>query len=152
MFGIVFYRLVHKVTKPFVRFRINPMGDLSNLLLEAKSVNSFSVQEDEEATVTVGTKRASVFKNQVAPAGTRSPDSREEDSQETIPVKGTLTSAGFVVLLIVLSVISVGIKMDDLTRTLLIKLFIGLFRALRCPLVAFVTYRARKSKAARIPN
>ena len=82
----------------------------------------------------------------------RSPNGREEDSQETIPVKGTLISAGFVVLLIVLSVISVGIKMDDLTRTLLIKLFIGLFRALRCPLVAFVTYRARKSKAARITN
>ena len=82
----------------------------------------------------------------------RSPDGREEDSQETIPVKGTLTSAGFVVLLIVLSIISMGIKMNDLTRTPLIKLFIGLFRAMRCPLVAFVTYRARKSKAAGIPN
>ena len=111
---------------------------------------TIAVQGTEDAIADVDTTPTQVSKNQVAPAGIRTLDQREEDSQETIPVKGTLISAGFVVLMIILNFLAVGIKMDDLTRTLLIKLVIDLFRALRCPLVTFVTYRARKNRAARI--
>lgn len=92
-------------------------------------------------------KRGSALMNQVAPAGMG-----REDTMDTIPVKGTLISAGFVVLMIVMNIISIGLKMDDLTRTLIIKLITELFRALRCPVIAFVTYRARKNKGARIPD
>ena len=108
-------------------------------------------QESGEAPV----NREPALKNQVAPAGIERPDSQEgqeEDSNDTIPVKGTLISAGFVVLMIFMNIISVGIKMEDLTRTLIIKLLTELFRALRCPLIAFVTYRARKNRTARMPN
>ena len=107
------------------------------------------VPEADEAPATISVKRGSALMNQVAPDGMGRASLQVEDS---IPVKGTLISAGFVVLMIVMNIISIGLKMDDLTRTLIIKLITELFRALRCPVIAFVTYKARKNKGARIPD
>ena len=110
------------------------------------------VHDTEDAAVAMGGNHQSVKKTQVAPAGIGRPNHQEEDSKETIPVKGTLISAGFVVLMIFISLISIGIQMEDQMRTLIIKIVSELFRAIRCPLIAFVTYKARKAKSVRIPD
>ena len=113
-------------------------------------VHLVAAQNTEEANVTTGINRQSNFKNQVAPAGIVEPNHQEEDSKETIPINATLISAGFVVLMIIIGIISMGINIDNLSRTLTIKLISDLFRAVRCPIIALVTYQARKNKGPRI--
>ena len=125
---------------------------ISFYCIQYNLVSLDAVQETDEANVTSGIKHGPVFENQVSPARIVDPNHQTEASKETIPVNGTLLSAGFVVLLIVINIISMGVTMDDLKRTLIIKLITELFRALRCPVIAFVTYKAKKNKGARIPD
>ena len=122
---------------------------ISFYCIQYNLVSLDAVQETEEANVTSGIKHGPVFENQVSPARIVDPNHQTEASKETIPVNGTLLSAGFVVLLIVINIISMGVTMDDLKRTLIIKLISDIFRAVRCPTIAFVTYQARTTMAQR---
>ena len=80
---------------------------------------------------------------QVGPAEAETCRAEPSSDQETIPIRGTIISASFVVPVLLVGLASAVLVDDDLKRTLIIKLTVQLFLVLRCPLVTFVTYKAQ---------